>query len=104
MSRPAPGPASGTNPGPLSALPSAKARAAAFAAIIVAGLCGGLIGYALVILQCRGECATPGGIGAVVGALLGAGGVAVVAVVMLRAMSEWRTIKEAEAGQAGSPD
>ena len=33
------------------------------------------------------------GLGALVGALLAAGGVAVVAVLVLRAMAEWRTIQ-----------
>lgn len=62
----------------------------AFAAIVVAGLCGLLIGQALVDVQCDGNCSTAAGIGALAGALVGAGGVAVVAVLVLRAMSEWR--------------
>ena len=70
------------------------ARAIAFAAILVAGVCGALIGFSFVDLQCTGNCATPTGIGAVVGASVAAGGVAVVAVLTLRAMGEWKTIKE----------
>ena len=81
---------------PLSALPSPLARALAFAAIIVAGLCGSLIGWAFVDLQCEGDCTTPGGIGALVGGLSAAIGVAVVAVLTLRAMSEWKRIKAEE--------
>ncbi len=77
---------------PLSALPSARARALAFAAILLAGACGGLIGASLVNLQCRGDCATPSGIAAVIGAVVCAGGVAIVSVLVLRAMGEWRTI------------
>jgi hypothetical protein len=78
---------------PVSALPSIRARVLAFAAIIVAGISGGLIGYSFVDLQCHGRCATPEGLGALVGAAFAAGGVAVVAVLTLRAMGEWRTIK-----------
>ncbi len=90
---------------PLSALPSRRARALAFAAILVAGVSGALIGSSFVNLQCHGDCSTPSGIGGVVGALAGAGGVAVVAVLVLRAMGEWRTIRQtapeggAEGGQ-----
>jgi hypothetical protein len=77
-----------------SALPSRTARALAFVAIIVAGVCGGLIGYAIVDVSCHGSCATPDGAGALTGAVLAAGGVAVVAVLVLRAMGEWRRIQE----------
>lgn len=79
---------------PLSALPSPAARAVAFAAIIVAGLCGALIGWSFVDLQCKGNCTTSGGIGAIVGGLCAAVGVAVVAVLTLRAMAEWKRISE----------
>jgi hypothetical protein len=88
---------------PLSALPSVRARVLAFLAIVVAGVAGGLIGYAFVKLQCHGDCTTPDGLGAVIGGALAAGGVAVVAVLTLRAMGEWHTIKaerEAEAQRA----
>ena len=85
-----------------SALPSRGARALAFLAIIVAGICGGLIGYAIVNVQCKGNCATPEGAGALTGALIAAGGVAVVAVLVLRAMGEWRRIQaEGIEGQPG---
>ncbi len=76
-----------------SALPSVAARVVAFAAILVGGACGGLIGYALVDLQCQGSCSTNRGFGAVAGAAIGAIGVAVVAVLALRAMGEWKTIQ-----------
>lgn len=81
---------------PLSALPSPLARGLAFAAIVLAGLCGALIGWAFVDLQCTGDCSTPSGIGAIVGGLMAAVGVAVVAVLTLRAMGEWKRIKEEE--------
>jgi hypothetical protein len=82
---------------PVSALPSIRARALAFAAIIVAGVAGGLIGYSFVDLQCHGRCGTPKGIGGLTGAVIAAAGVAVVAVLTLRAMGEWRTIKYEQA-------
>jgi hypothetical protein len=73
-----------------TALPTVKARAVAFVTILVGGICGLLIGSALVRIQCSGSCSTPTGLGALAGAVLGAGGVAVVAVLVLRAMGEWR--------------
>lgn len=81
---------------PLSALPSRRARALAFSAILVAGLCGALIGSSFVSLQCEGGCETSSGVGAIVGGLLAAGGVAVVAVLVLRAMGEWSHVKESD--------
>jgi putative membrane protein len=68
--------------------------ALAFVAILVGGLCGGLIGYSVTDLQCTSGCGgAKAGLGALIGALLAAGGVAVVAVLVLRAMAEWRTIQ-----------
>ncbi len=78
----------------ISALPPRSARILAFVSIVVAGTCGGLIGWSVADLQCHGNCATIGGLGALGGALIGAGGVAVVAVLVLRAMGEWRTIQQ----------
>lgn len=74
-----------------SALPSTGARVLAFSAILLAGLCGGLIGYAVVDLQCEGDCTVAAGGVGLVGALLFAVGVGVVAVLALRAMGEWRS-------------
>jgi hypothetical protein len=81
---------------PLSALPPPAARVAAFVAILVAGLAGGLIGYALVNLQCDGDCALPLGLGTFAGAVVAAGGMAIVAVLVLRAVGEWRDIQSRE--------
>lgn len=81
---------------PLSALPSPTARVAAFVAILVGGLAGGLIGYTLVRLQCDGSCATAKGVGAFVGAVVAATGMSVVAVLVLRAVGEWRQIEAHE--------
>lgn len=88
-----------------TALPSVTARLLAFLAILLGGVCGGLIGYSVADLQCGTDelpaeerpvdgddedCSTIEGIGALGGAVLGAGGVAVIAVLVLRAMAEWR--------------
>jgi hypothetical protein len=73
----------------LTALPSTGARALAFAAVVVAGLCGGLIGFAISDIQCSEGCGAWIALGSIVGALVAAVGVAVVAVLVLRAMSEW---------------
>ena len=83
-----------------SALPSTGARVLAFAAILVAGLCGGLIGYAVIDLQCDGDCTVAAGLAGLAGAVLFAVGVGVVAILALRAMGEWRTIQH---GQAAGP-
>ena len=89
-----------------TALPSRLARALAFAAIVVGGLCGGLIGWSVTDIQCGGggraskaaevrdaperDCAGWAAGGGLVGSVMGAGGVGVVAVLVLRAMGEWR--------------
>jgi hydrogenase maturation factor HypE len=78
----------------LSALPSVRARILAFVAIIVAGAAGGLIGWSFVHVGCDGDCGVAAGFGALVGAVTAAGGVAVVAVLTLRAMGEWRRIQQ----------
>ena len=76
-----------------TALPSVGARVLAFAAILLAGAAGGFIGYAFIDLQTTGDNTLAVGLGALVGALLAAGGTAVVVVLTLRAMGEWRTIQ-----------
>ena len=78
---------------PLSALPAPTARLAAFVAILLGGLAGGLIGYTLVKLQCHGTCAAQRGIGALVGSIIAALGMSVVAVLVLRALGEWKEIE-----------
>jgi len=84
-----------------SALPSSGARALAFAAIVVAGICGGLIGWKVTDLSTSGRAGAWAGVGGLVGALIGAGGVAVVAVLVLRAMGEWAVIVETGDPAAG---
>jgi hypothetical protein len=104
-----------------TALPSVAARLLAFIAILVGGLCGGLIGWSVTDLQCGGGahdtvvigqprtstpstpkattttaesddsgCTTWNAGGGLLGAIVGAGGTAVVSVLVLRAMAEWR--------------
>ena len=85
-----------------SALPSVQARVLAFLAIVVGGGSGALIGYSYAHITCHGACGTPEGLGAIAGAALAGGGVAVVAVLVLRAMGEWKRIQaEGVEGQPG---
>jgi hypothetical protein len=88
-----------SEPRPLSAIPPVAARVVAFVAILLGGLAGALIGFALVDLQCEGDCAVPKGLGLLAGAVASAAGMAIVAVLALRAMGEWREIADRE--QAG---
>ena len=62
----------------------------AFLAVVVGGLSGVAIGYGLVGIDCQADCGTAKGIGALVGGLIGAGGVAIVAVLVMRALAEWQ--------------
>ena len=94
---------------PVSALPSVKARLLAYLAIVVGGVCGGLIGYSYLKLTCGvhndqaitagkpasaiQNCSSQANVGGLVGAIIASVGLAIVAVVVLRAMGEWRTIK-----------
>ncbi len=99
-----------------TALPPVGARVAAFVAIIVGGICGGLITFAIVDLQCNSDdgkvqevlgavpgaaaapssevpasgCDVAAGAAGLLGAVVSAGGVSVVSVLVLRAMAEWR--------------
>ena len=75
---------------PLSALPSTTARLLAFVSILIAGLAGGLIGYGFVDVQ--GGSSTAAAVGALVGAAAAAAGTAVIAVLVLRALGEWRQL------------
>ncbi len=81
-----------SNERPLSALPSPLARVVAFVSILAGGLGGSLIGYTLVDIQYEGASATPLGLGLVIGAIVAAGGTAIIAVLVLRATGEWRDI------------
>ena len=75
---------------PPDSSPSLTARVLAFSAIIVGGVCGGLIGFAVMDLSCDDGCTTAAGLvglGTAVGAAIGTG---IVAVLTLRAAAEWR--------------
>ncbi len=63
----------------------------AFVAIVIAGLSGAVVGFAVVDVDCAegADCSTANAVGAIIGGLVGAGGVAIVSVLVLRAMSEW---------------
>ncbi|MGQ0745139.1 MAG: hypothetical protein ACT4OS_12580 [Acidimicrobiales bacterium] len=80
-------PVSGGGP---TSLPGVAARVIAFAAVAAAGLCGLLIGSSLAGLGCSSSCDLARGVGGLVGAAMAAGGVAVVSVLVLRAMGEWK--------------
>ena len=101
-----------------TALPSVTARLLAFLAILIGGACGGLIGWSITDLQCgnddnpkeaiaegrdpnegEGGCSTWAAGGAAVGGVFGAGGTAIVSVLVLRAMAEWRRELELEADE-----
>lgn len=81
---------------PLSALPTVGVRIAAFASICLSGLAGALIGYSLIQIQCEGKCGVPKGVGLLVGALVAAAGMSVVAVLVMRALGEWRESNDRE--------
>ncbi len=73
--------------------PPVWARLLAVSAIVIAGVCGGLIGWSIVDLQCSGDCGTTAALAGVGAAVVCAVGVAVVAVLSLRAMAEWKAIE-----------
>ena len=72
-----------------TALPSVAARGMAFASIVVAAVCGGLVGFAITDIQCDGDCSALAVLGAAGGSLVTAVGTAIIAVLVLRAMAEW---------------
>lgn len=74
-----------TGPGP-----SRAAFLLAYAGVVLAGLLGAAIGFGLAEAGCHGDCGPAIAIAAVVGGVIAAAGVGVVAVLALRAMAEWR--------------
>jgi hypothetical protein len=73
-----------------SGLPSRTAYLFAFASVVVAGLFGGIIGYGIVDVGSTRAAGTSKVVGTLVGAGVAAVGVGVIAVLVLRAMSEWK--------------
>ncbi|MFT5201065.1 MAG: putative lipid-binding transport protein (Tim44 family) [Candidatus Aldehydirespiratoraceae bacterium] len=75
--------------GSSTAAPPLIARVLAVLAILVGGLCGGLIGFAVTDISCTDGCTGTASIAGLASAIGCAVGVAVVAVLALRAMAEW---------------
>jgi hypothetical protein len=71
-------------------MPSRTAFLLSFASVVVAGVFGGIIGFGLADIGCTGSCDSARLLGALIGAVVGAVGVGVVAVLVLRAMAEWK--------------
>lgn len=89
---PASGPGSrGDDPeDPNPGVPSGSVVVLAFLGVVVAGILGALAAYGIVDVDCQGSCGTNSALAAVAGALVATIGGAVVAVLVLRARSQWR--------------
>jgi len=98
---PSPRPADPSSPAAApapTALPSVTARVLGFVAIVASGAIGAFIGYGFTDLQNHSGSSTTNAIGALIGAVIGAGGVAIVVVLALRAMGEWSSIQRRPTG------
>ncbi|MFV0258358.1 MAG: hypothetical protein ACK5PP_07930 [Acidimicrobiales bacterium] len=82
-------------PQPIRATPPAPARWLAFGSIILGGLLGAMIGFGTADLMTGSSAAAA--FGALLGGVVAAAGVGVVAGLTLRAMNEWRTVRHPEA-------
>jgi hypothetical protein len=71
-------------------LPSRSAYLLAFGSVVVAGVFGAIIGFGLVNVSCGGDCDGEKLLGTLIGSIVAAGGVGIVAVLVLRAMAEWK--------------
>jgi hypothetical protein len=69
-------------------LPSRGAFLLAFGSVVLAGILGGIIGYGIADVSSQSDISHL--LGTFVGSVIGAGGVGIVAVLVLRAMAEWR--------------
>lgn len=74
---------------PQTAAPPLLARVLAIVSILIGGLCGGLIGFAVTDVSCVDGCTATASVVGFASAVGCALGVAVVAVLALRAMAEW---------------
>ena len=91
MSDEVPGPTGEDDTGLLpGGLPSRGAYVLAFLSVVLAGVFGAVIGYGLGDLSVDGGSTAAGIAGMVIGGAIGAIGVGVVAVLVLRAMAEWQ--------------
>lgn len=70
--------------------PSLLSRVLTFGAVVAAGAMGALIGWAVVDLQCTGDCEVQTGVGGLVGGVLAAMGTGLICVLAVQAMAEWR--------------
>ncbi len=59
-------------------------------AVAFGAMCGAAIGFGLTDIGCHGKCSTPRTVGTLFGASFGALGVSIVAVLVMRALVEWR--------------
>lgn len=71
-------------------LPSRGAYLLSFGSVVFAGIFGAIIGYGLVNVSSDEATAAEKLLGTIVGSIIAAGGVGIVAVLVLRAMSEWK--------------
>jgi hypothetical protein len=77
-------------PTPPPTLPRRGPLLLAFVGVVLAGAFGAFIGYGLADLSSTTHSTVQNLLGALIGAVICAGGVGVVAVLTLRAMAEWR--------------
>jgi hypothetical protein len=72
-----------------------RARVLAFAGVFLGGLGGAIVGYSFATLQCATDgCTLSRGLLLWGGSVVGALGAAVVAMLTLRALGEWRSVRE----------
>jgi len=69
-------------------LPSRGAFLLAFGGVVFAGILGGIIGYGIADVSSQSDISHL--LGTFIGSIIGAAGVGIVAVLVLRAMAEWR--------------
>ena len=69
-------------------LPSRGAFLLAFGGVVLAGILGGIIGYGIADVSSQSDISHL--LGTFIGSIIGAAGVGIVAVLVLRAMAEWR--------------
>jgi hypothetical protein len=70
--------------------PTLLSRVLTAGAVVAAGAMGALIGWAVVDLQCTGDCDVQTGLGGLIGAVLAALGTGLICVLAVQAMAEWR--------------
>lgn len=75
-------------------VPPTRTFVLAYTAVVVGGLMGALAGYGVVSAACHGDCAVPIALGTLVGAVVAAAGVGLVAVLVLQNMHLWRVPRD----------